>query len=152
MLAAHKRKTVYLLIKGGKQKFVWKNFLRTFMTAYQPIMFMCTLNLSKASLAKPILAVSTILAGIVWTVMMIAVCLLGSTLYRIQRENFKTEKLYKKQVRMYFEGIMKPFKPESGARMLKWWDSFLKKGMMIAITVFFYELPPVAIGLLTLLG
>jgi uncharacterized membrane protein len=122
------------------------------MTAYQPIMFMCTLNLKYASLEKPILAASTLLAGVAWAIMTIAVCLLGFTLYGIQRGNFKTEKLYNKQVRMYFEGIMKPFKPESGARMLKWWDSFLKKGLMIAITVFFYEFPPLAIGLLTLLG
>jgi hypothetical protein len=110
-LATFKRQKKYILIKGLKQKFVWKNFLRAFMTAYQPIMIVVMLNIKQASLAKPILGASAILSAVVAFLLLTIVGLLGWELYKIHPRNFPTDKALKKQIRLYFEGIIKPFDP-----------------------------------------
>ena len=110
-LSRSKRQAKYIMVKGLKQKFVWKNFLRAFMTAYQPIMIVVMLNIKQASLAKPILSASTILSCVVAFMLITIACLLGWELYKIKPGNFPTDKALKKQIRLYFEGIIKPFDP-----------------------------------------
>jgi cysteine-rich repeat protein len=61
-LAASKRHMIYMLVKGIKQKIVWKNFLRAFTTSFQPIMIGIMLNIKLSSLSKPLVTVSTLLS------------------------------------------------------------------------------------------
>merc|ERR1712194_728362 len=54
-VAKKNRLLKYTIIKGQKQKLVWKNFIRAMTTSYQPIMFSIFLNIKQGSLLKPYL-------------------------------------------------------------------------------------------------
>jgi len=73
----HKRLRWYAIFKGLKQKLAWKNFIRAAVASYQPIMFSIMLNIRQASLAKPYLTVSTVLAICSLVVLMYFVANLG---------------------------------------------------------------------------
>jgi len=48
--------------------------------------------------------------------------------------------------------IIKPYSPENTGRILKWFDSFVKKTIMISGVVFFYDYPTVACIVLGSIG
>jgi len=82
----------YTLFKLGKQKLVWKNFLRAMMSSFQMIMMTCMLNMKLGSTEKPYLTISTCIAWSVFTIMLYVTGTIGYQLYLIDPKNFKTEK------------------------------------------------------------
>jgi hypothetical protein len=140
----------YTGIKLLKQQLVWKNFLRAAQSAFQPLFFVICLNIKQASFTKWALTVSSLLAMCAFCALVIITALIGYSLSIMLPINFKTEKLYEKHIRLFYEGLIKPFNPRTEARYLKWFDVFLKKGFMIAIVVYLYEYPMIVSIILVL--
>jgi hypothetical protein len=67
-------------------------------------------------------------------------------------KNFATKKLYEKEVRELHQGIIQPYAAESQGRVLRWYDCFVKKTIMVNTVVFLYDWPLVASGVLVGFG
>ena len=94
------------------------------------------------------LSVSVILSWVTGFIAYWIVIMLGMRLINLTPKNFQTKKLYDKEVRQLHQGIIQPYAAESQGRILKYYDCFVKKTIMVNTVVFFYDWPLAASGIL----
>lgn len=82
----------YTIFKGLKQKAVWKNILRSFVTSFQVLAFAVLLNVKYGKFHKLVLTGSAIMSWGGALVIIVFIWLIGYNLYIINTGTWETDK------------------------------------------------------------